>query len=200
VVADIRRDRGSEVAITVESMFSMNRAVATISGIGVLCSSRFERRPGSGAVSTLCHYCYRGNWKPAIVRDAACVRCGYCPLSRLPPLAFSIALCDFLLDCISHNESRTRVKEPRERDEFTSAAVRQWRKLTRPRARRSTSNRAFVETGIGDGEGASKAQPESVARGDCASFHEQSQPRTIHAVGHRRVFTTEREHNGKMAP
>ncbi len=48
---------GSEVAITVESMFSMNRAVATISGIRrslVIGIGGPESEAGEGAVSSRC--------------------------------------------------------------------------------------------------------------------------------------------------
>src|SRR5260370_26338646 len=53
---------GSEVAITVESMFSMNRAVATISGIRRCLSIRMRWNGGErGGVAAPCHtgYCER---------------------------------------------------------------------------------------------------------------------------------------------
>ena len=55
---------GSEVAITVESMFSMNRAVATMSGIRRSLFIEFgggeEKAAGAGAVPPPCRRGYCG--------------------------------------------------------------------------------------------------------------------------------------------
>src|SRR5229473_2687602 len=113
---------GSEVAITVESMFSMNRAVATMSGIrrSLVIDIRgegMERRA-------------RGLYHPVVTEAIAEPRippksCVTPPRPmRSAPSATSfkyIALCDFVLDfCIALCDY-FQVKEI----EFTSAAVRQ---------------------------------------------------------------------------
>src|SRR4030081_617699 len=68
---------GSDVAITVESMFSMNRAVATMRGIrrSFFMEIRNERRGGAGgAVSSHCHggYCGTGRDIQIMRGSAAC--------------------------------------------------------------------------------------------------------------------------------
>lgn len=59
----------------------------------------------------------------------------------------SIAICDIYLPDLSHYANKSGVKEI----EFTSAAVRQWRKLTAStRAQIDLKLQAFARTGAGD--------------------------------------------------
>src|SRR6266478_346725 len=92
---------GSEVAITVESMFSMNRAVATMSGIrrSLFMRLREKRQDGErGAVSPHWHRGYCGTARDVeILRDRRSdavrnVAAVVCPARR------HIALCDLMLD------------------------------------------------------------------------------------------------------
>ena len=72
--------------------------------------------------------------------------------------------------------------------EFTSAAVRQWRKLTpTTRAQIDLKLRAFVETGIGDVKALKGAVGMRLRSGDWrVLFTVKANTVTIHAVGHRR--------------
>ena len=72
--------------------------------------------------------------------------------------------------------------------EFTSAAVRQWRKLTSTtRAQIDLKLRAFVETGIGDVKALKGATGMRLRAGDWrVLFTIKANTVTIHAVGHRR--------------
>lgn len=85
----------------------------------------------------------------------------------------SIALCD--------NQS---VKEI----EFTSAAVRQWRKLSAAtRAQIDLKLKTFAETGIGDVKALKGAAGMRLRSGDWrVLFTMKANTITIHAVGHRR--------------
>jgi hypothetical protein len=103
---------GSEVAMTVESMFSMNRAVATMSGI------RRSLFMGFGGI--------RGKIEDRAVPFSR--GRGYCT-RRISPSFLRheyIAKCDLRLDAIIALCDFCEVKEIT----FTSAAARQWRKLT----------------------------------------------------------------------
>jgi mRNA interferase RelE/StbE len=86
---------------------------------------------------------------------------------------FSIALCDYRL-----------VKEI----EFTSAAVRQWRKLSAAtRAQIDLKLKTFAETGIGDVKALKGAAGMRLRSGDWrVLFTMKANTITIHAVGHRR--------------
>ena len=86
---------------------------------------------------------------------------------------FSIALCDYRL-----------VKEI----EFTSAAVRQWRKLSAAtRAQLDLKLKTFAETGIGDVKALKGAAGMRLRSGDWrVLFTMKANTITIHAVGHRR--------------
>ncbi len=72
--------------------------------------------------------------------------------------------------------------------EFTSAAVRQWRKLTpTTRAQIDLKLRTFVETGIGDVKALKGAAGMRLRSGDWrVLFTVKANTVTIHAVGHRR--------------
>jgi mRNA interferase RelE/StbE len=72
--------------------------------------------------------------------------------------------------------------------EFTSAAVRQWRKLTATtRAQIDTKLKAFAETGIGDVEALKGVAGMRLRSGDWrVLFTMKGDTITIHAVGHRR--------------
>jgi mRNA interferase RelE/StbE len=72
--------------------------------------------------------------------------------------------------------------------EFTSAAVRQWRKLTpATRAQIDVKLRAFVETGIGDVKALKGAAGMRLRSGDWrVLFTVKANTVTIHSVGHRR--------------
>ena len=85
----------------------------------------------------------------------------------------SIALCDY-----------RSVKEI----EFTSAAVRQWRKLSAAtRAQIDLKLKAFAETGIGDVKALKGAAGMRLRSGDWrVLFTMKANTITIHAVGHRR--------------
>jgi mRNA interferase RelE/StbE len=88
-------------------------------------------------------------------------------------LDFSIALCDIW-----------NVKEI----EFTSAAVRQWRKLTATtRTQIDLKLKAFAETGFGDVKALKGAPGMRLRSGDWrVLFTIKGNTITIHAVGHRR--------------
>jgi mRNA interferase RelE/StbE len=85
----------------------------------------------------------------------------------------SIALCDYRF-----------VKEI----EFTSAAVRQWRKLSAAtRAQIDLKLKTFAETGIGDVKALKGAAGMRLRSGDWrVLFTMKANTITIHAVGHRR--------------
>ena len=72
--------------------------------------------------------------------------------------------------------------------EFTSAAVRQWRKLTATtRAQIDLKLRAFAETGIGDVKALKGVSGMRMRSGDWrVLFTIKADTITIHAVGHRR--------------
>lgn len=72
--------------------------------------------------------------------------------------------------------------------EFTSAAVRQWRKLTAAtRAQIDLKLRAFAETGVGDVKALKGAAGMRLRAGDWrVLFTMRANTITIHAVGHRR--------------
>jgi mRNA interferase RelE/StbE len=72
--------------------------------------------------------------------------------------------------------------------EFTSAAVRQWRKLTPPtRAQIDLKLKAFAETGIGDVKALKGVAGLRLRSGDWrVLFTLKGDTITIHAVGHRR--------------
>lgn len=88
-------------------------------------------------------------------------------------LAVSIALCD-----------KSDVKEI----EFTSAAVRQWRKLTAStRAQLDLKLQAFARTGSGDVKALKGAPGMRLRAGDWrVLFTVKGNTITVHAVGHRR--------------
>jgi len=88
-------------------------------------------------------------------------------------LVCPIALCDYSL-----------VKEI----EFTSAAIRQWRKLTSvTRAQIDLKLKAFAETGAGDVKALKGATGMRLRSGDWrVLFTIEANTITIHAVGHRR--------------
>src|SRR3979409_2550837 len=95
---------GSEVAITVESMFSMNRAVATISGIrrslfiGKL-GRGMERDRRRGCITPSPDRLLRKSSLHQILRDP--LHQGGIPMLRMPKGCHSvvhIAICDFLVD------------------------------------------------------------------------------------------------------
>jgi len=88
-------------------------------------------------------------------------------------LDLSIALCDIC-----------DVKEI----EFTSAAVRQWRKLSAAtRAQIDLKLKAFAETGIGDVKALKGAAGMRLRSGDWrVLFTTKANTITVHAVGHRR--------------
>ena len=72
--------------------------------------------------------------------------------------------------------------------EFTSAAVRQWRKLTATtRAQIDIKLKTFAETGIGDVKALKGAPGMRLRSGDWRIlFTMKGDTITIHAVGHRR--------------
>jgi mRNA interferase RelE/StbE len=72
--------------------------------------------------------------------------------------------------------------------EFTSAAIRQWRKLTATtRARIDLKLKAFAKTGIGDVKALKGAAGMRLRSGDWrVLFTIKANTITIHAVGHRR--------------
>ena len=72
--------------------------------------------------------------------------------------------------------------------EFTSAAVRQWRKLTATtRAQIDLKLRAFAETGIGDVKALKGVSGMRLRSGDWrVLFTIKADTITIYAVGHRR--------------
>ena len=72
--------------------------------------------------------------------------------------------------------------------EFTSAAVRQWRKLTAAtRAQIDLKLKAFAETGVGDVKALKGVPGCGCASGDWrVLFTIKANTITIHAVGHRR--------------
>ena len=72
--------------------------------------------------------------------------------------------------------------------EFTSAAVRQWRKLAGPmRAQIDLKLKAFAETGIGDVKALKGVAGMRLRSGDWrVLFTVKGNTITIHAVGHRR--------------
>jgi mRNA interferase RelE/StbE len=72
--------------------------------------------------------------------------------------------------------------------EFTSAAVRQWRKLTAAtRAQIDLKLTAFAETGVGDVKALKGAAGMRLRAGDWrVLFTMTANTITIHAVGHRR--------------
>jgi len=72
--------------------------------------------------------------------------------------------------------------------EFTSAAVRQWRKLpATTRAQIDLKLKAFAETGIGDVKALKGAAGMRLRSGDWrVLFTMKANTITIHAVGHRR--------------
>jgi mRNA interferase RelE/StbE len=88
-------------------------------------------------------------------------------------LDYQIALCDFL-----------NVKEIA----FTSAAARQWRKLTvATRAQVDLKLTAFAETGVGDVRALKGVAGMRLRVGDWrVLFTVKANTITIHAVGHRR--------------
>jgi mRNA interferase RelE/StbE len=95
-----------------------------------------------------------------------------------------IALCDLLLELFYRIMRNIQVKEI----EFTSAAVRQWRKLTAAtRAQISLKLKAFAETGVGDVKALKGAAGMRLRSGDWrVLFTIKANTITIHAVGHRR--------------
>jgi mRNA interferase RelE/StbE len=95
-----------------------------------------------------------------------------------------IALCDFKLDFIIALCDSRFVKEI----EFTSASVRQWRKLTATtREQIDVKLKAFAETGIGDVKALKGAPGMRLRSGDWrVLFRMRGDIITIHAVGHRR--------------
>jgi mRNA interferase RelE/StbE len=95
-----------------------------------------------------------------------------------------IALCDFLLDyCIALCDTEA-VKEIA----FTSAAIRQWRKLTTAtRAQIDLKLTAFAATGVGDVKTLKGIAGMRLRVGDWrVLFTVKADTITIHAVGHRR--------------
>jgi mRNA interferase RelE/StbE len=72
--------------------------------------------------------------------------------------------------------------------EFTSAAVRQWRKLTAAtRAQIDLKLKAFAETGVGDVKALKGVNGMRLRSGDWrVLFTIKGNTVTIHAVGHRR--------------
>jgi mRNA interferase RelE/StbE len=72
--------------------------------------------------------------------------------------------------------------------EFTSAAVRQWRKLTATtRAQINLKLKTFAETGVGDVKALKGAAAMRLRSGDWrVLFTTKANTITIHAVGHRR--------------
>ncbi len=72
--------------------------------------------------------------------------------------------------------------------EFTSAAVRQWRKLSAAtRAQIDVKLKTFAETGIGDVKALKGAAGMRLRSGDWrVLFTMKANTITIHAVGHRR--------------
>jgi mRNA interferase RelE/StbE len=88
-------------------------------------------------------------------------------------LDFFIALCD-----------SSSVKDI----EFTSAAIRQWRKLTATtRTQIDLKLRAFAETGVGDVKALKAVAGMRLRAGDWrVLFTVNATTITIHAVGHRR--------------
>lgn len=72
--------------------------------------------------------------------------------------------------------------------EFTSAAVRQWRKLSAAaRAKIDLKLKAFAETGIGDVKALKGAAGMRLRSGDFrVLFTMNANTITVHAVGHRR--------------
>jgi mRNA interferase RelE/StbE len=72
--------------------------------------------------------------------------------------------------------------------EFTSAAIRQWRKLTATaRAQIDLKLRAFAKTGVGDVKALKGAAGMRLRSGDWrVLFTIKANTITIHAVGHRR--------------
>jgi mRNA interferase RelE/StbE len=72
--------------------------------------------------------------------------------------------------------------------EFTSAAIRQWRKLTATaRAQIGLKLRAFAKTGVGDVKALKGAAGMRLRSGDWrVLFTIKANTITIHAVGHRR--------------
>ena len=72
--------------------------------------------------------------------------------------------------------------------EFTSAAVRQWRKLTATtRAQIDHKLKAFAETGVGDVKALKGGAGMRLRSGDWrVLFTVKGNTITIHAVGHRR--------------
>jgi mRNA interferase RelE/StbE len=72
--------------------------------------------------------------------------------------------------------------------EFTSAGVRQWRKLSATtRAQIDLKLKAFAETGIGDVEALKGVAGMRLRSGDwCVLFTTKANTITVHAVGHRR--------------
>jgi mRNA interferase RelE/StbE len=72
--------------------------------------------------------------------------------------------------------------------EFTSAAVRQWRKLSAAtRAQIDLKLRAFAETGFGDVKALKGAAGMRLRSGDWrVLFTMKANTITVHAVGHRR--------------
>jgi mRNA interferase RelE/StbE len=101
-----------------------------------------------------------------------------------PLLFFAIALCDKMLDCSIALCDNQSVKEI----EFTSAAVRQWRKLSAAaRAQIDLKLKTFAETGIGDVKALKGAAGMRLRSGDWrVLFTMKANTITIHAVGHRR--------------
>jgi mRNA interferase RelE/StbE len=95
-----------------------------------------------------------------------------------------IALCDCPLDCYIALCDVWSVKDI----EFTSAAVRQWRKLTAAtRAQIDLKLTAFAETGVGDVKALKGAAGMRLRAGDWrVLFTMTANTITIHAVGHRR--------------
>ena len=72
--------------------------------------------------------------------------------------------------------------------EFTSAAVRQWRKLTATtRAQIDLKLKAFAETGVGDVKALKGVAGMRLRSGDWrVVFTVSANTITVHAVGHRR--------------
>lgn len=96
----------------------------------------------------------------------------------------SIAICDYLLAGLIALCDKSDVKEI----EFTSAAVRQWRKLTAStRAQIDLKLQAFARTGAGDVKALRGAPGMRLRAGDWrVLFTVKGNTITVHAVGHRR--------------
>ena len=93
-------------------------------------------------------------------------------------------MCDFRLDVYIALSDCRYAKEI----EFTSAAVRQWRKLTATtRAQIELKLNTFAETGVGDVKALKGVNGMRLRAGDWrVLFTVKANIITIHAVGHRR--------------